>query len=97
MAKYASNSPYSQTSLNSLYLDVANIPQVYLDGNEVAITLPARYANRPDLMAYELYGSSKLWWVFVAVNPDTITDPVYDFTEGTTVIVPSVASVKRFI
>lgn len=97
MAKYSANSPYSQTSLNSQYLDVANLPQVSLDGNEITINLPARYARRPDLMSYELYGTSKLWWVFAAVNPDTVTDPVYDFVEGTTVVVPSVASVKRFV
>lgn len=97
MAQYSSTSPYSQTSLNSQYLDVANLPQVPLDGDEVTVTLPARYARRPDLMSFELYGTSKLWWVFAAVNPDSFTDPVYDFEEGITVVIPSLASVKRFI
>lgn len=97
MAQYSSPSPYSQTKLNSLYLDVANLPNIALDGAEIVVSLPARYSRRPDLMSFELYGTSKLWWIFAAVNPDTVTDPIYDFVEGTTIIVPSQASVKRFI
>jgi hypothetical protein len=46
------------------------------------------YSQRPDLLAYDLYGSAKLWWVFSVRNPDVIKDPIYDFVEGAIIRIP---------
>ena len=40
------------------------------------------------LLAYDLYGTPRLWWVFAQRNPDQIEDPVYDFKPGVTVQLP---------
>lgn len=79
---YASSSPYANTRVNRFYLDLAKLPAISLDGTEIEVTIEPKYNHRPDLLAYEAYGSSKLWWIFRAVNPDVLSDPVFDFKAG---------------
>jgi hypothetical protein len=52
------------------------------------------YDERPDLLAYELYGSTRLWWVFTLRNPDLLKDPIRDFKSGLTIFLPSADSVN---
>ena len=52
-------------------------------------TIPQNYNIRPDLCSYELYGTSKYWWIFAKRNPDIIQDPINDFTAGTKIKIPS--------
>ena len=42
----------------------------------------------PDLLAFDLYGDSSLWWVFAIRNPNAIQDPIYDFQPGVIIYVP---------
>jgi hypothetical protein len=35
------------------------------------------------LLAYDLYGTPNLWWVFMQRNLDVIQDPILDFVPGT--------------
>lgn len=86
--EYSKSSPYSDTKLNRFFLDTGII-SIARDGTEIPIVIEAKYNRRPDLLAYEVYGSSKLWWLFAAVNPDTIKDPVFDFKTGTEIVLLS--------
>ena len=47
-----------------------------------------KHNQKPDLLAYELYGNAKLWWVFALFNQDKLKDPIIDFKEGITIKVP---------
>lgn len=85
---YDKSSPYYDTKLNRFFLDTG-ITSIARDGTEVTVTIEAKYNRRPDLLAYEVYGSSRLWWLFAAINPDTIKDPVFDFKTGTTIVLLS--------
>ena len=85
---YSKTSPYAQTPTYSFYLDVAEIPAVTYDGSDVRYELDNIYQYRPDLLAYDLYGDSSLWWVFAARNPNVIQDPIFDFTAGTVIFIP---------
>jgi len=85
---YAKTSPYANTDIYGFFLDVANIPRIPIDPTDVQYQIDAIYKGRPDLLAYDLYGDSKLWWVFAVRNPDIIQDPVYDFVPGVTITVP---------
>ena len=85
---YNKTSPYSQTQTNSFYLDVANIPVLPYASGDVQYQIDAIYRNRPDLLAYDLYGDASLWWVFAARNPNTIQDPVFDFLPGAVIYIP---------
>ena len=84
-----SNGPYAKTRITSYgYLDILNIRPVPAESNDASFTITTQYHNRPDLLAYDLYGSKDLWWVFAQRNMDIIKDPVYDFVAGTTIKLP---------
>jgi hypothetical protein len=85
---YNRSSPYANTDRFSFYLDVANIPNIPFDPSDVQYEIDAIYKNRPDLLAYDLYGDTNLWWVFSVRNPNTLQDPIFDFIPGATIYVP---------
>jgi hypothetical protein len=87
-AAYNKLSPYANTEVYSFFLDIANIPTIPFDPSDVIYQLDAIYENRPDLLAYDLYGDTNLWWVFSVRNPNTLQDPLFDFTAGTTIYIP---------
>ena len=47
-----------------------------------------KYNKRPDLLAFDMYGSARLWWVFAQRNMDVLVDPVYDLIPGTQIYIP---------
>lgn len=85
---YSKTSPYASTSTFSFYLDVAQIPPIPYDPSDVQYQIDAIYKNRPDLLAYDTYGDSSLWWVFSVRNPNVLQDPIFDFIPGTIIYVP---------
>ena len=88
MAKYSNTSPYFETSEIADYLDILNPRTLTAEQDDQSYTIERTYAYRPDLLAYDLYGSPRLWWVFAQRNPDQIEDPIYDFKPGVTVQLP---------
>ena len=88
MAKYSNTSPYFETSEVADYLDILNPRTLTAADDDQSKTIERTYAYRPDLLAYDLYGSPRLWWVFAQRNPDQIEDPIYDFKPGVTVQLP---------
>lgn len=61
-----------------------NFPKSTMD---VSIVITKRYAHRPDLVAYDMYGKTSLMWVVLQYN--AILDVMEDFTEGTVIRLPS--------
>ena len=57
----------------------------------------AQYTHRPDLLAYDLYGTPKLWWVFAQRNMDSIKDPVYDIEAGLEIYLPKGPALKQML
>jgi hypothetical protein len=87
-AIYNKASPYAKTPTYGFFLDVANIPEIPADTTDVQYMIDAIYKNRPDLLSYDLYGTTSLWWVFSIRNPNVLKDPVFDFIPGTIIFVP---------
>ena len=88
MARYAPTSPYYRTPKAAGYLGVYE-PRTFKSNNDdIEYKIDRWYSQRPDLLAYDLYGSAKLWWVFSVRNPDVIKDPIYDFVEGAIIRIP---------
>jgi hypothetical protein len=86
---YTSNSPYYSTDIvNNQFLDIMINRQIYSDSSDVYWTITPTYHLRPDLLAYDLYADSKLWWVFAQRNPNTLQDPFFDFVQGTNIYIP---------
>jgi hypothetical protein len=86
---YPTNSPYHTTELaNNQFLDIWNSRPIYGDPTDVYWTITPTYNLRPDLLAYDLYKDSRLWWVFSQRNPNTLKDPLFDFVAGTNIYIP---------
>ena len=95
MAKYSSTSPYFATLENSEYLDILTPRPITSERDDQSYTIERTYAYRPDLLAYDLYGTPRLWWVFAQRNPDELEDPIYDFIPGVTIQLPKPANVSK--
>ena len=95
MVKYSNTSPYFETEVKSTYLDMFKPRTLTVEDDDQNYTIERTYAYRPDLLAYDLYGTPRLWWVFAQRNPDQIEDPIYDFKPGVTVKLPKKENVLR--
>ena len=87
-ATYSVNSPYYSTTVFGVFLDILSYRPITKKVDDVVYVIDKVYEYRPDLLAYDLYGDSGLWWVFIARNPNTLEDPILDFLSGTTIYIP---------
>ena len=94
MTKYNNTSPYFTTPQNNLSLDFFTPRTITAEADDISYTVDKIYAYRPDLLAYDLYGSPRLWWVFAQRNPDVIEDPIYDFATGKIIQIPKLSNLK---
>ena len=86
--KYSKSSPYFSTGSFGNFLDVMTYRTFPARADDVMYTIDAVYKNRPDLLAYDLYGDSNLWWVFAVRNPNTLKNPLGDFMPGVKIALP---------
>lgn len=97
MSNYIQSSPYFNTPTNNFYLGVMvnrPIPKLV---DDISFTINETYNLRPDLLAYDLYGDSGLWWVFAQRNPNSLVDPLGDFVLGTTIYLPKKATLQTVL
>lgn len=94
MAQYSNTSPYFLTGENQLSLDFLTPRTITAYDDDVLFTIDQTYAYRPDLLAFDLYGSPRLWWVFAQRNPDVIEDSIYDFAPGKIINLPKLSTLK---
>jgi hypothetical protein len=93
---YPATSPYYTSGVvNGEFLDVMNNRPIPGLATDVYFEIIPTYHCRPDLLAHDLYGDSKLWWVFAQRNPNTLKDPLFDFTTGTKIYVPNQDTLKK--
>lgn len=97
MAVYNPQSPWVDTPANNLYLELLEIRPVPAEPDDFRYVIENQYRHRPDLLSFDLYGTPKLWWVFVQRNMDTIRDPIYDFEPGTIIYIPKKSNLERFL
>ena len=89
MGFFSNSSPYASTRIiDNQYLDTLTIRPIPAQTDDVLYTIESQYNHRPDLLAYDLYGNEKLWWVFAQRNMDKISDPVYDLIPGLEIYIP---------
>lgn len=97
MAIYNQASPWATTPQNNLNLELMEIRSVPSEPDDFRYTIENQYKHRPDLLAYDLYGNPKLWWVFVQRNMSIIKDPIYDFEPGTVIYIPKKSNLEKFL
>ena len=56
------------------------------ENTDVEVVITAKYHQRPDILAFELYGSARLQWLVLQFN--SIVDINEEFITGQTVRVP---------
>ena len=96
-ASYNQTSPYYTTQYSQYFLDVMiNRPIPKLVDDQY-FTINATYQYRPDLLAFDLYGDSALWWVFYQRNPNTLQAPPLDFAAGTAIYLPKLATLQSVL
>lgn len=93
-ATYNQNSPYYLTQYSQYFLDVmVNRPIPKLPSDQY-FTINSTYQYRPDLLSFDLYDDSNLWWVFYQRNPNTLNKPPLDFTSGTQIYLPNINTLR---
>jgi len=97
MATYDSTSPYYETPYSQFFLDKMVNRPIPKEDDDLSFTINQTYQYRPDLLAYDLYQSGALWWVFYQRNPNTLTAPPLDFKAGTTIFLPKITTLKTVL
>lgn len=96
---YQKNSFYNQTPQTTKYLqylDFWNGYYILPQSSDMLMTIEDTMTHRPDMLSYQVYGSSLLWWVFMLRNPDVLQDPIWDFIPGKQIYVPAKDTLVRF-
>jgi len=85
------------TGVYDVFLDINNLPTIPKSVSDEKYVIEPKYHQLPDLLAYDKYGNSRVWWIVVLRNIDIIEDPVKDFNEGTEISLPSKKTVESII
>jgi hypothetical protein len=88
MVTYSASSPWYKTPKTNGFLDIWQPRPVPADEDDYIYVIQPQYNYRPDLLAFDLYGNPRLWWVFAQRNADIIFDPIYDFRSGVIIKLP---------
>jgi hypothetical protein len=94
MAQYDATSPYFDTGYNQFFLNPMVNRPIPKEDDDTTFVINLTYQYRPDLLAFDLYGTGALWWVFYQRNPNTLSAPPLDFTMGTQIFLPKLATLK---
>jgi hypothetical protein len=95
MASFNSKDSFlKRAPTNSWYLDVNDLTKLQKSRFD---KIEPKFSKRPDLLAHELYGTVRLWWVFALRNPDLLIDPIEDFASGLSIYIPTKETIDRVI
>ena len=95
---YPATSPYNATGVvNNKFLDIMVNRTIPMQPSDVYWEITEVYQYRPDLLAYDLYSDSRLWWVFAQRNPNRLKDPYFDFVAGVGIYLPKLDMIKQVL
>lgn len=94
MSSYSKFSPYYKTQEVNGHLDILSLRDIPAASDDVLFEVTQTYSLRPDLLAYDLYNDSRLWWVFAVRNKDIIQDSTYDLVAGQRIYIPSLPNLQ---
>ena len=97
---FPSNSPYYATPQTTWYTSnyvFRPIPPDTSGGDSLITSLESTYQYRPDRLSYDLYNTPAYWWIFCVRNPFLRPDPIWSFTTGISIYVPSLAYLNKVL
>lgn len=97
MSSYNNTSPYYTTNQGVETLSILNKRMFIFEPDDIEYEIDSWYEHRPDLLAHDLYGSAKLWWVFMHRNMDVITDPIWSFKSGVVIRIPKNPNLEKYL
>ena len=97
MAIYNATSPYFTTGYSQFFLDAMTNRPIPKATDDQIMLINQTYQYRPDLLAYDLYGTPALWWVFYQRNPNTLTAPPLDFKAGVQIYLPKITTLRSVL
>jgi hypothetical protein len=97
MSTYNATSPYYTTGYSQFFLDTMVNRPIPSQTDDLPFTINQTYQYRPDLLAYDLYDSAGLWWVFYQRNPNKLTKPPLDFVMNTLIYVPKMSTLRSVL
>ena len=97
MAAYTSTSPYFETGYSQFFLDVMVNRAIPKQPDDRLFKINQTYQYRPDLLAFDLYDTPNLWWVFYQRNPNTLTKPPLDFVAETVIYLPKITTLRTVL
>lgn len=97
MATYDSTSPYFLTGYSQFFLDVMTNRPIPQQSDDRLFQINMTYQYRPDLLAFDLYDNSNLWWVFYQRNPNTLQKPPLDFRADTLIYLPKITTLRNVL
>jgi hypothetical protein len=95
MATYGATSPYYATGYSQFFLDVMVDRPIPRLTDDLSFIINQTYQYRPDLLAFDLYQNSNLWWVFYQRNPNSLTAPPLDFVAGKRIFLPKLSTLQE--
>lgn len=97
MATYDATSPYFTTGYSQFFLDVMKNRPIPKLSDDLVFKITQTYQYRPDLLAFDLYDTAGLWWVFYQRNPNTLQAPPLDFAADTIIYVPKISTLRNVL
>ena len=94
MSTYNATSPYYNTGYSQFFLDTMTNRPIPKNVDDQIMLINQTYQYRPDLLAYDLYSTPSLWWVFYQRNPNTLTAPPLDFKTGVQIYLPKLSTLR---
>ncbi len=92
MSRYTSGGKvYKDAKGNVIYWERTKIP---VDFDDIPYTIAAKYDRAPDLLAYDMYGSTSYEWLILQFN--NIIDVEEQFRIGMKITLPSIKKAKQY-
>ena len=83
-------------NLDTLKRNYTNVvyPEIPKSNNDLYII--ASWEDRLDLLAYQYYGDSDLWWIICQANPDKVRRDSFFIKLGEQIRIPNPQDIDRF-
>lgn len=89
MVQFQKFSPYSETPIGVRFIGNFVPREIPSDDTDYQLFVGNKYHERPGVLANDLFGTRDLWWIFITMNRDLITDPIFGLQAGMTITVPT--------
>jgi len=83
---------YKDDANRPVFWERKNIP---LADDDVFYQIEAKYHLQPDLLAFDLYGTTKVEWMVLMMN--NIENPFVDFIAGTTIRLMTPERMRKYL